>query len=298
MIDNKIVISLEIMVVVFLFACSITLFQQTALAQQKQTSTGNVTAQVVPQGTSLTPSNNTTASTNNTATTARNVTAQVVPQGTSLTPSNNTTASTNNTATTARNVTAQVVPQGTSLTPSNNTTGTSSNGSQGSVSVGSKLNCQSIASTIGGIVVPNPSKICDVLIPRQAPTILGPGNMNMNKFSTINSIVEVASVSDLMTKQSDKAGGNDMTGGSTSSDNTSSQKIFVMGEFSLLDPQLVTMVKAAVGYNWTIAAVHNHMVLEKPKMMFVHWSAEGDLNRIINQIKNVLLVVSKVPSST
>ena len=267
MIDNKIVISLEIMVVVFLFACSITLFQQTALAQQKQTSTGNVTAQVVPQGTSLTPSNNTTASTNNTATTSRNVTAQVVPQGTSL-------------------------------TPSNNTTGTSSNGSQGSVSVGSKLNCQSIASTIGGIVVPNPSKICDVLIPRQAPTILGPGNMNMNKFSTINSIVEVASVSDLMTKQSDKAGGNDMTGGSTSSDNTSSQKIFVMGEFSLLDPQLVTMVKAAVGYNWTIAAVHNHMVLEKPKMMFVHWSAEGDLNRIINQIKNVLLVVSKVPSST
>jgi hypothetical protein len=287
MIDNKIVICLEIMVVVFLFACSITLFQQTAQAQQKQTSTGNVTAQVVPQGTSLTPSNNATASTNNTATTSRNVTAQVVPQGTSLTPSNNATASTNNTATTSRNVTAQVVPQG-----------TSSNGSQGSVSVGSKLNCQSIASTIGGIVVPNPSKICDVLIPRQAPTILGPGNVNMNKFSTINSIVEVASVSDLMTKQSGKAGGNDMTEGSTSSDNTSSQKVFVMGEFSLLDPQLVTMVKAAVGYNWTIAAVHNHMVLEKPKMMFVHWSAEGDLNTIINQIKNVLLVVSKVPSST
>jgi hypothetical protein len=318
MIDNKIVICLEIMVVVFLFACSITLFQQTAQAQQKQTSTGNVTAQVVPQGTSLTPSNNATASTNNTATTSRNVTAQVVPQGTSLTPSNNATASTNNTATTSRNVTAQVVPQGTSLTPSNNATastnntattsrnvtaqvvpqGTSSNGSQGSVSVGSKLNCQSIASTIGGIVVPNPSKICDVLIPRQAPTILGPGNVNMNKFSTINSIVEVASVSDLMTKQSGKAGGNDMTEGSTSSDNTSSQKVFVMGEFSLLDPQLVTMVKAAVGYNWTIAAVHNHMVLEKPKMMFVHWSAQGDLNTIINQIKNVLLVVSKVPSST
>ncbi len=287
MIDNKIVICLEIMVVVFLFACSITLFQQTAQAQQKQTSTGNVTAQVVPQGTSLTPSNNATASTNNTATTSRNVTAQVVPQGTSLTPSNNATASTNNTATTSRNVTAQVVPQG-----------TSSNGSQGSVSVGSKLNCQSIASTIGGIVVPNPSKICDVLIPRQAPTILGPGNMNMNKFSTINSIVEVASVSDSMTKQSGKAAGNDMTEGSTSSDNTSSHKVFVMGEFSLLDPQLVTMVKAAVGYNWTIAAVHNHMVLEKPKMMFVHWSAEGDLNTIINQIKNVLLVVSKIPSST
>jgi hypothetical protein len=164
---------------------------------------------------------------------------------------------------------------------------------------GSSLNCQSIASTIGGIVVPNPSKICDVLIPRQAPAIIGPGNMNMNKFSTINSIVEVASVSDLMTKSSGAAGGGSTAAGgaSSASSNTNPQKVFVMGEFSLLDPQLVTMVKAAVGYNWTIAAVHNHMVLEKPKMMFVHWSAQGDLNTITNQIKNVLLIVSKVPSS-
>jgi hypothetical protein len=296
MVDNKIVICLGITVVVFLFAYSITLFQQTALAQQKQTSTGNVAAQVVPQGTSLQVANKTAASANLTGTTAPpgNVTAQVVPQGTSLTPSNNATASTNNTGTTSGNVAAQVVPQGTSLKTSNNAT--TSNANQGSVSVGSKLNCQSIASTIGGIVVPNASNICDVLILRQAPTIIGPGNTNMNKFSTINSIVEVASVSDLMTKQGGNAGGNETTEGSLSSasGNTSSQKIFAMGEFSLLDPQLVTMVKAAVGYNWTIAAVHNHMVLEKPKMMFVHWSAQGDLNTIINQIKNVLLTASKV----
>src|ERR1041384_721658 len=122
MIDNKIVICLGIMVVVFSLACSITLFQQTALAQKKQTSTGNVTAQVVPQGTSLQVANKTAASTNLTGTSAPsgNVTAQVVPQGTSLTPSNNATTSTNNTGTTSSNVTAQVVPQGTSLTPSNN----------------------------------------------------------------------------------------------------------------------------------------------------------------------------------
>jgi Domain of Unknown Function (DUF1259) len=267
MIDNMIVkdiICLGIMVVVFLSAYSITLIiQQTALAQQNQTSTGNVTAQVVPQGTSLQVANKTATSTNLTGTTA--------PSG---------------------NVTAQVVPQGTSLTQLNNATVSSSNANQGTVSVGNKLNCQSIASTIGGIVIPNPSKVCDVLIPRQAPTIIGPGNMNMNKFSTINSIVEVASVSDLMTTKSNASGG--AAGGGASLANP--QKVFVMGEFSLLDPQLVTMIKSAVGYNWTIAAVHNHMVLEKPKMMFVHWSAEGELNTIINQIKNVLLTVSKVPT--
>jgi hypothetical protein len=64
MIDNIIVkdiICLGILGVVFLSAYSITLIiQQTALAQQNQTSTGNVTAQVAPQGTSLTPSNNAT----------------------------------------------------------------------------------------------------------------------------------------------------------------------------------------------------------------------------------------------
>jgi Domain of Unknown Function (DUF1259) len=174
---------------------------------------------------------------------------------------------------------------------------TSSNANQGTVAGGSKLNCQSIASTIGGIVVPNPSNICDVLIPRQAPTIIGPGNMNMNKFSTINSIVEVASVSDLMTKSKGGGGAGGTSTGASSGNNTNAQKVFVMAEFSLLEPQLVPMVKAAVDSNWTIAAVHNHMILEKPKMMFVHWSAQGDLNTIMDQIKNVLLTVSKVPTS-
>src|SRR5919198_1259012 len=158
------------------------------------------------------------------------------------------TVSTNKTSTTAGNVTAQAVPQGTSLISSKNAT--SSNVSQGTVvATGggrSNLNCQSIASTIGGIAVPNPNKVCDVLIPRQAPTIIGPGNMNMNKFSTINSIVEIASVSDLMTKQGGKAGVNATTTTTTASSSANPLKVFVMGEFSLLDPQLVTMVKAAV----------------------------------------------------
>jgi hypothetical protein len=196
--------------------------------------------------------------------------------------------------------------------PSNNTSTTASSssssggGGQGTKAAGLSLNCQAIASKLGGLSIPNPNKICDVLIPRQAPTIIGPGNMNMNKFSTINSIVEVGAISDLMTKSnaSNSGGGggsgSSSGGGSSSSStsNASSQQVFAMGEFSLLDPQLVTMVKSTGGYNWTIAAIHNHMVLEKPKMMFVHWSAQGDLNTITDQIKNVLLILSKVPSSS
>ena len=55
MINNKVkdIICLGVMVMLFfLLTYSITTTQQTALAQQKQTSAGNVTAQVVPQGTS------------------------------------------------------------------------------------------------------------------------------------------------------------------------------------------------------------------------------------------------------
>jgi hypothetical protein len=200
-----------------------------------------------------------------------------------------------------------------------NATSSSSGGGLGTTAAGLSLNCQSIASTIGGIVVPSPSKICDMLILRQSPIIMGPGNMNMNKFSTANSIVEVAALSDLMpkTSQGGGSGGASAAGGdgsSSSSNNASTsgassgsasssmnmntKRVFVMGEFALLESQLVPMVKAAVGSNWTIAAVHNHMVLEKPKMIFVHWSAQGDLNTITRQIKNVLTIVSKVPSSS
>jgi Domain of Unknown Function (DUF1259) len=178
-------------------------------------------------------------------------------------------------------------------------------GGQGTAAAGMSLNCQSISSTIGGIVVPNPSKICDVLIPRQSPVIMGPGNMNMNKFSTANSIVEVASSSDLMatTKAGGSTGGGSNasapTGGASgaASSGTNTKAVFVMGEFALLEPQLAPMVKAAAGSNWTIAAVHNHMVLEKPKMIFVHWSAQGDLNTITSQIKNTLTTISKVPAA-
>jgi Domain of Unknown Function (DUF1259) len=46
--------------------------------------------------------------------------------------------------------------------------------------------------------------------------------------------------------------------------------VFAMGEFGLLESQLAPMVKAAADSNWTISAIHNHMVLEQPKMVFMH----------------------------
>jgi len=248
MINNKDIICLGVMVMLFfLLTYSITTTQQTALAQQKQTSAGNVTAQVVPQGTSLQVANKTanSASPTGATTSSGNITAPVVPQGTSLNASNATT--------------------------SNNTMSSSNN----------KLDCSAIASNIGGKVIPNPD-VCDVLIIRQAPQIKGgpSNNISLNKVSAINSLIEFVASSSSSTSEGNQ------------------QMVFAMGEFGLLEPQLAPMVKAAGNSNWTISAIHNHMVLEHPKMVFMHWSAQGNLNTIENQIKNALAAVSKIASNT
>jgi Domain of Unknown Function (DUF1259) len=165
----------------------------------------------------------------------------------------------------------------------NNNTATSSSSTNTTSSANSR-DCLAIAANIGGQAAPRPD-ICDVLILRQSPQIkMQSTNMSLNKFSTTNSLVEFMAMN--------------TTKGTSSSSSTSNPKVFVMGEFGLLESQLAPMLKAANNYNWTVSAIHNHMILEKPKLIFMHWSAQGDLNTITTQIKNALLAVSKVPGSS
>jgi uncharacterized protein DUF1259 len=163
-------------------------------------------------------------------------------------------------------------------TANNNTAATSSTKA---TSGGSSKDCSAIAANIGGQAVPRPD-VCDVLILRQSPQIIMQStNTSLNKFSSTNSLVEFMAMN--------------TTKGASSS--PSNPKVLVMGEFGLLEPQLAPMLKAAVSYNWTISAIHNHMVLEKPKLIFVHWSAQGNLNTITTQIKNALVAIGKQPGT-
>jgi hypothetical protein len=153
---------------------------------------------------------------------------------------------------------------------------------------GDSRDCLAIAANIGGQAAPRPD-VCDVLIIRQSPQIkMQSTNMSLNKFSTTNSLVEFMAMN--TTKGTSSS--------SSSSSAISNPKVFVMGEFGLLEAQLAPMLKAANNYNWTVSAIHNHFVLEKPKLIFMHWLAQGDLNTITTQIKNALLAVSKVPSTS
>ena len=80
------------MKVIFLLAMTLMLMSRfiytsaggLAYAQAGATTSGNVTAQIAPQGTSLNALNKTTPSANESSTTSGNVTAQIAPQGTSL----------------------------------------------------------------------------------------------------------------------------------------------------------------------------------------------------------------------
>jgi hypothetical protein len=174
---------------------------------------------------------------------------------------------------------AQVANNNTSAT--NSSTNATSSGSSSS-----SRDCSAIATNIGGQAASR-QDVCDVLILRQSPQIIMQStNMSLNKFSTTNSLVEFMAMK------------NTTKGGTSSSPPTSNPKVFVMGEFGLLEPQLAPMLKAANSYNWTVSAIHNHMILEKPKLVFVHWSAQGDLNTITTQIKDALIAVGKVASNT
>jgi hypothetical protein len=75
---------------------------------------GNITTPVVPQGTSLDMTNDSSAE-NLLETSSGNITTPVVPQGASLNVSEDITSSENQSTTTSGNITTPVVPQGTSL---------------------------------------------------------------------------------------------------------------------------------------------------------------------------------------
>jgi hypothetical protein len=154
-----------------------------------------------------------------------------------------------------------------------NTNNQSSSSSSASASA---LNCTPLPAKISknAVALQNPNKdVCDIVILRQSPQIIGHNGTILNKFLAINSLVEIMNAPDNMSKNSV---------------NSSQPMVVVMGEFALLQSELKPILMAMSQYNWNITAVHNHPILEKPPMIFVHWDALGNLNTIAAQIKQVM----------
>jgi hypothetical protein len=136
-----------------------------------------------------------------------------------------------------------------------------------------KLDCPGLGKTLGGISVPSGS-VCDVVVVRKSPDIIGHNGLVLNKFTLMNSVMEFTASN------------------TTSSQSSSNQSVYVMGDFPLLESEMNPVLQLLKNARWTVTGIHNHMVLESPKTTFMHWETQGDLNTIIGQVKDALAKTS------
>lgn len=161
-----------------------------------------------------------------------------------------------------------------------------------STAASSPVDCKSIASQIGSNAFPiqNPHKeICDISVMRHSPQIIDQNGTVLNKFLVANTLVEVMGHSPAAPAAATGGGAdanNTTLNASSSTSNT--QKVMAMVEFALLQTELKPVLNIISKTNWTVVAIHNHVLLETPDTIFVHADAKGPLESIIFPIKEVL----------
>jgi len=158
-----------------------------------------------------------------------------------------------------------------------------------STAASSPVDCKSIASQIGSNAFPiqNPHKeICDISVMRDSPQIIDQNGKVLNKFLVANTLVEVMGHSPAATGGGGADANNTTLNASSPTSNT--QKVMAMVEFALLQTELKPVLNIISKTNWTVVAIHNHVLLETPDTIFVHADAKGPLESIISPIKEVL----------
>ena len=132
------------------------------------------------------------------------------------------------------------------------------------------LDCQAIATELGGIGVPS-GNVCDVVVVRQTPQVTGHNGLNLNQFTLMNSVLEFL----VMPANATTSSGNSTT--------TASEQVYVMGDFALLETEMNDVLSVVKENAWTVTGIHNHMINETPKTTFMHWEAQGNINEIVDQ---------------
>ena len=152
--------------------------------------------------------------------------------------------------------------------------------------------CASLASVVNGKAVPD-YNLCDVVVYRQAPPIIRHDGLVMNNFSGFGHYIEFV-----------PAAGLNNTGmfasNSSTSTNTGNKSLIkaAFGEFALLDSEVVPVRHVMEKYNWTETALHHHMLGETPKVLFLHWSVNGNADDLIKQAKEIMMQTSTYQNLT
>jgi len=134
------------------------------------------------------------------------------------------------------------------------------------------LDCQMAASTLGGLVIPNPTGVCDVAVPRQGLQVQDTATgATLNNLLVINPLFEFTQVSNQ---------------GTTGAANQT--MVYGFAEFALIEGELPSAMRMLSNSSWNVVAVHNHVIGESPSMIFAHAVANGDINTLVRDARTVL----------
>jgi hypothetical protein len=152
--------------------------------------------------------------------------------------------------------------------------------------------CANLASVVNGKAVPD-YNLCDVVVYRQAPPIIRHDGLVMNNFSGFGHYIEFVPAAGL-----NNTGMFASNSSSTTSTGNKSQIKAAFGEFALLDSEVVPVRNVMEKYNWTETALHHHMLGETPKVLFLHWSVNGNADDLIKQAKEIMMQTSTYQNLT
>jgi hypothetical protein len=147
--------------------------------------------------------------------------------------------------------------QGTTGGQQQGTTGGQQQGTTGG-QTGSTIDCQTAASTLGGLIIPNPTGTCDVAVPRQGLQVQDSATgATLNNLLVINPLFEFTQMPSPT-------------------------------EFALREGELTSAMRMLSNSSWNVVAVHNHVIGESPSMIFAHAIANGDINTLVRDARMVL----------
>src|SRR5918992_1360329 len=139
---------------------------------------------------------------------------------------------------------------------------------------GSTIDCQTAASTLGGLIIPNPTGTCDVAVPRQGLQVQDSATgATLNNLLVINPLFEFTQMPS-------------PTGGATGAANQA--MVYGFAEFALMEGELTSAMRMLSNSSWNVVAVHNHVIGESPSMIFAHAIANGDINTLVRDARMIL----------
>ena len=160
--------------------------------------------------------------------------------------------------------------------------------------------CVEYAKVLVGKAIPD-YNLCDLVVYRQAPVVARSDGMVMNNFSGMGHYIELIPTAQVLNDTQVFGGTTNSSANGTASaaaNATNTTTVVAFGEFALLDPEVVPVNEVLDKYNWTVTTIHNHMLDESPKLLFMHWTVTGNPDEIVQQAKEAIMQTSSYAAAT